>query len=125
MGFTPDVARTLVDISFFAQHGVHVNFAPNSVWLEKEGVDKGIVLRWLAQHMPERFSFKTSIAVADSPMENDSPMTLFSDQGMPFISVEDEQKAKNHSKVFTFSFFSPSPFFLLFFVYLFQIKLKL
>lgn len=79
------------------QHDLHVSFAPNSVWLQRNALNKAVPLRWLLGLTPVTDVAQPShhgciqgpcaIALGDSPHENDGPMGDFVEHGLEFISM--------------------------------------
>jgi len=102
MGVAHALHKRYSDALDMSKHGVSVSAAPNSLWLKKDGVDKGTPLRWLDADAEFEFSLSSSLAFGDSPHSNDAPLAAFQDQGMPFVSVSAKEStvppdaAKHH-----------------------------
>lgn len=76
------VAKDLEELNLVASR------APNSVWIKRPGVDKGVPVRWLLQAFAaEGLTAHDIVAFGDMPLGNDAPLASFGTAGMPFISV--------------------------------------
>ena len=70
--------------------GYEASAAPNTVCLKNSTATKALPVKWLAgltADVNPELSLAHAVAFGDNPTGNDQPLTLFVDQGMPFVSV--------------------------------------
>jgi hypothetical protein len=61
--------------------GATASAAPNSVLIKRQGTDKGLPIRWLAERGVMGFAMPAAVAFGDNPMGNDGPLTAFVQEG--------------------------------------------
>lgn len=76
--FTTEIVEEL------ASYGVSAKKQPNSVAINKKGIDKALCVQWMRDHV-EGFSLEKALAFGDIPSSVDKPLTAF--PPMQFISL--------------------------------------
>eukprot|EP01124_Arcella_intermedia_P033952 TRINITY_DN8302_c0_g1_i1.p1 TRINITY_DN8302_c0_g1~~TRINITY_DN8302_c0_g1_i1.p1 ORF type:complete len:174 (-),score=29.80 TRINITY_DN8302_c0_g1_i1:32-499(-) len=67
--------------------GLEASAAPNSLWIKKKAVDKGMPVRWLARTPRYGFSLAKAVVFGDNPAGNDASLAELVKEGVPFFSV--------------------------------------